>query len=222
MNSYSGRKNKMLRNNFIKKYIKRKEVLHLGFLGEDTTKRFSPIHEFLLKNSKNVMGIDIDKKRVDVLKKKGFDVMCDDAITLVKLKETNRKFDVVLAGEIIEHLENPKDHVENIKQLLSENGVAIFTTPNIYSLRFMIRHTLFGQESPYWKDRTAEVKYGHVIGFSRILFENFLLRNGYEIVETSYVIKNEYSGFRSFFEKLISSIIPKFAPTLVFVVKLKK
>ena len=211
----------MLRNNFVYKYVKGKEVLHLGFLGEDEKKRFSDIHEFLLKNTKNTLGIDIDKKRVDILKKKGFDVMCDDAITLVKLKETNRKFEVIFAGEIIEHLENPFQFIENLKELLKPDGVIILTTPNIYSLRFIIRHTIFGIESPYWQNRANEIRYGHVIGFSKMLFENFLLRSNFKIVNFSYVIKNEYSGFRAFFEKFISMIFPRFSPTLIYIVKLK-
>ena len=92
----------------------------------------------------------------------------------------------------------------------------------MFSLRYIVRHTVFGQESPYWNDRNAEIKYGHVIGFSKMLLENLLLRKKYKIVELNYTIKDEYTGIKGNMEKLISSVFPRLAPSLIVVCNVKQ
>jgi 2-polyprenyl-3-methyl-5-hydroxy-6-metoxy-1,4-benzoquinol methylase len=42
-------------------------------------------------------------------------------------------FDIVVAIELIEHLENPAHFMRNVAHCLKENGTAIITTPNIES-----------------------------------------------------------------------------------------
>ena len=79
-----------------------------------------------------------------------------------------------------------------------------------------------GQESPYWDDKNTEIKYGHVIGFSKMLLENLLLRKEYKIVELNYTIKDEYTGIKGNMEKLISSVFPRFAPSLIVVCRVRK
>ncbi len=43
------------------------------------------------------------------------------------------KFDVSVAFDVIEHLPHPETGIKNVYNLLRENGVAIFTTPNDYT-----------------------------------------------------------------------------------------
>ncbi len=209
------------RNQIIKKYIKDKIVLDVGFLGEDKNVEFSPLHKFIMKYAKELWGLDIDKERIENLKKKGYNVIYDDVQKLDNLSKLNKKFDVIVAGELIEHLENPGLFLDNIKKFLKSNGILIITTPNMLSLRYIIRHTLFGLESPHWKDRNCEIKYGHVIGFSKILLENLLLRKNYQIIEIRYAIKDEYKGFKGNFEKFISNIFPRLSPSLIAVCKVR-
>jgi len=209
------------RKEIIKRYIENRCVLDLGFLGENDNEKFSPLHEFILKNAKEVYGVDINKKRIEELKIEGYNVVWDDIQEFRNLKELNKKFDVVVAGEVIEHLENPGLFLDNIKQFLKDEGILILTTPNMLSLRHMLRHILFGQESPYWKDRESEIKYGHVVGFSKMLLENLLLRKGYKIMEIGYTIKDEYCGIRGNVEKLISKLFPRLAPQMFAVCKLR-
>lgn len=210
------------RNNIIKKYCKNKIVLDLGFLGEDKNKKFSDLHNVILNCAKEVWGVDVQKEKINKLRKEGHKVVFDDVQILENLKKLNKKFDVIVAGEIIEHLENPGLFLDNIKNFLNDDGILIITTPNIFSLRYILRHTIFGQENPFWKNRENEIKYGHVIGFSKMLLENLLLRKEYHILEFKFSIKNEYKGLKANIEKIISKVFPKLAPTLVFVCKVKK
>lgn len=41
-----------------------------------------------------------------------------------------RRFDTVICGELIEHLESPYDFLRDVRQLLSPSGRLILTTPN--------------------------------------------------------------------------------------------
>lgn len=208
------------RNDYIIPLIKNKKVLDLGFLGENDLVEFSPLHKLVLKYSKkNSLGVDIHKKRIIKLKTKGYNVIDDDVVTLKKLSKLKQTFDVILCGELIEHIENSGLFLENLKQFLNYKGIIIFTTPNILSLRHIIRHLFLGQEGPYWKDRLSEIKYGHVNGYSNMLLHNLLLRAGFKIVFYEYTIKNEYSGFKGNLEKFISKIIPRLAPHLIYVIK---
>ncbi|MEE9525448.1 MAG: methyltransferase domain-containing protein, partial [Candidatus Woesearchaeota archaeon] len=206
----------MLRNNFILKYIKNKNVLDLGFLGENEKRLFSELHEFILDNSKSVLGVDIHQERISKLKEANYSVIDDDVIELKKIKTKGTKFEVIIAGELIEHLDDPGKFLNNLKNVLDTNGLIIFTTPNIFSLRYILRHLIFGQENPYWKNRKEEIKYGHVTGFSKMLLKNLLLRKGFEIIDFSYVIKNEYKGIKGNIEKLISWIFPKLSPQMAY------
>jgi len=209
----------MLRNKFILKYIKNKGILDLGFLGENKNNYFSNLHKFILDNASKVLGVDIQEKKILELKNKGFGVIYDDVINLNRVKELKKKFDVIVAGELIEHLENPGQFLDNLKILLKKEGKIIFSTPNIFGLRYIIRHIIFDKENPYWKNRMQEIKYGHVLGFSKLLLENLLLRDGFKIIDFSYVIKDEYKGLKGNIEKILSFIFPRFSPQLAYVVE---
>lgn len=210
------------RNDYIIPYIKNKKVLDLGFLGENRNLKFSDLHKQVLKYAKkSSLGVDIHKDRIDSLIKEGYNVICDNVISLENIKKSEEKFDVILCGELIEHVEDLGIFLDNMKSLLTKNGKIILTTPNILSLRNIVRHTVLGQESPYWKNRKSEINYGHVVGFTNMLFHNLLLRKGFQIIHYSYTIKNEYGGIRGNLEKFISKIIPRFAPTLIYVIAIK-
>ena len=123
-------------------YIKEKEVLDIGCYAEirgyinENTKKFDDhlIHGFLNRYSKHVTGIDIEKEKIEILKKQGYDVFCQNAETF----NFNKKFDVIFAGDVIEHLNNPGLFLEQCKKHLKKEGWLIITTPNIFCLNYKI------------------------------------------------------------------------------------
>jgi 2-polyprenyl-3-methyl-5-hydroxy-6-metoxy-1,4-benzoquinol methylase len=54
-------------------------------------------------------------------------------------------FNLVLAVEVIEHVESPIGFLRNVSRLLAKNGVAIVTTPNIDSLAARLKFLLAGR-----------------------------------------------------------------------------
>lgn len=71
-----------------------------------------------------------------------------------KLPFTDRYFDIVLCGEIIEHLlQDPIFMLKEIRRVLKKNGVVILSTPNVVSLynrcRLLLGHNIYSDYSPY-------------------------------------------------------------------------
>jgi SAM-dependent methyltransferase len=56
-----------------------------------------------------------------------------------------RRFDLITAIELVEHLENPGRLYKHIGDHLAPGGFALVTTPNIHSLVSRLRHLLTGR-----------------------------------------------------------------------------
>jgi SAM-dependent methyltransferase len=58
-------------------------------------------------------------------------------------RKFSSKFDVITSVEVIEHLENPAGFLRTIQRLLTQDGIAILTTPNVENvparLKFLVR-----------------------------------------------------------------------------------
>ena len=55
-----------------------------------------------------------------------------------------RRYDIILMGEIFEHFDNPIRLLRDIVSLLNPNGCAVITVPNMPSLRNRLKFGLFG------------------------------------------------------------------------------
>lgn len=63
------------------------------------------------------------------------------------------KYDVVTCLEVIEHIENIGHLLDLIRDTLSNDGVAIITTPNPESLRWRVRY-LFSGRPPFFDEKS--------------------------------------------------------------------
>jgi len=99
------------------------------------------------KKGWKVMGGDISKKAVEIAKTKyKLNVKyCNINSTLPFKKDS---FDVIIAGELIEHSINDLEFINKVYNLLKKEGYFIFTTPNLVSLKNRII-MLFGYEPRY-------------------------------------------------------------------------
>ena len=92
--------------------------------------------EFLMvakKNGWDVTGVEISKKAAKRARKKGLNVMAHDANN--KLPFKNNFFDMIVAGEVIEHTFDDMKFLNECHRVLKKNGVLVFTTPNLLSLK---------------------------------------------------------------------------------------
>jgi len=90
------------------------------------------------------------------------------------------KYDLILALEIIEHLQNPWKYLEDCLKLLKKGGIIVLTTPNISNfisrLRFFMRGSLLAYEK-------ADLKHGHITPLSFVQIENLCDNLKLEIIK---------------------------------------
>lgn len=153
--------------------IKDKDVLDVGCIEHSKDaiiKNPFWIHRFLNDNS-NVLGIDILKEDVKDLCKEGYNMKVANAETF----KLNRKFDVIFAGELIEHLSNPGLFLQQSKKHLRENGYLILTTPNAFYLPRLIKCIFSLDDNP-------PVNKEHTNWFSPATIKELLNRNNFDIL----------------------------------------
>lgn len=116
-------------------YVKQGDILDLGCVDsrpakESSRQRIDHKPNMLLKRivelNKNTLGIDIDPAGIEVLKQMGYGAQCADVETM----DLGKQFDTIVAGELIEHLENPGLFLRNMRRHLKPNGTLIISTPN--------------------------------------------------------------------------------------------
>jgi len=56
-------------------------------------------------------------------------------------RPVDRKFDIVIAGDIIEHLSNPGQMLDEIKRFCGSDTRVIITTPNAFGGPNYLRHS---------------------------------------------------------------------------------
>jgi 2-polyprenyl-3-methyl-5-hydroxy-6-metoxy-1,4-benzoquinol methylase len=166
-----------------------KRVLHVGCgdyssFGDWEAAVKSPrwLHGRIMQVAKEVVGIEYVSAAVDTLRNKygHTNIFEGDA---QNLDHSNLgTFDVIVAGEVLEHLPCPGDLWRSALPLLNPDGSLIITTINAYCARRFLR-VLFGSES---------VHVDHVAYFSHRTLQRFAEMYGYRMVEQlNYRIPNK-------------------------------
>jgi 2-polyprenyl-3-methyl-5-hydroxy-6-metoxy-1,4-benzoquinol methylase len=159
----------------IRKHIEGKTVLDCGSGGEE----IKPgeewwnnlfLHKKIKELAKECIGVDNDAVAIKTLTDMGYDIRFAD----VEHMDLGRQFDVVVAGELIEHLSNPGLFLESIKKHLIPRGKLILTTPNPWAMGNLIR-AMFG--------RRLDINKSHVAWYDLVMLEQLLKRHGFVIEE---------------------------------------
>lgn len=80
-----------------------------------------------------VTGVDISNKSIDAAKNKysRINFIHLDASSGNQIEELiQNKFDIIVSSEVIEHIKEQREYINNIFSLLKDNGSFIMTTPN--------------------------------------------------------------------------------------------
>jgi 2-polyprenyl-3-methyl-5-hydroxy-6-metoxy-1,4-benzoquinol methylase len=87
--------------------------------------------------AKNIYGIELFKMEDSNQENILFDEFIIGNIEDLEFKFENEKFDVILAGDVLEHLIDPYIIVEKLNKYLKPNGVLISSIPNIRYFRVL-------------------------------------------------------------------------------------
>ncbi|MBW4603164.1 MAG: class I SAM-dependent methyltransferase [Calothrix sp. FI2-JRJ7] len=131
------------RTTYLCNLCKGKKILHLGATDNPETKsavehgRF--LHTKLTNISEEVVGMDISVEMIDWLKVNHH----IDNIHYGNIENyedyPKKQFDLIIAGEILEHLSNPGKALDCLSKIAQPNTKLIITVPNAYSLKGFAR-----------------------------------------------------------------------------------
>lgn len=128
--------------------------------------------EKLVQKNCRVWAVEIDKEAALIAQqRKNVKVLNCDVRQITDYMSTNKKFDVILLADILEHLEDPLGVLIQLKKYLSRDGKILISLPNIAN--FAIRFKLFFEGEFTYQD------YGildrtHLRFFSKATSENLI------------------------------------------------
>ena len=174
-----------------------KRVIHVGFVDELAASKLAQgvwLHARLAEAAASLIGLDSDDQGVEWARGAGFDAHVVDAqspeaVAALAIEPA----DVVVAGELIEHLDAPGPFLEAMRALTRPEGMLVLTTPNAFrALNFLA--PLTGAELVH-PDHTA----WHSPQTIRALLE----RNGWRVEGVAYYRNprrrvSRCDGFRPF------------------------
>lgn len=99
----------------------------------DSFARPSWLHRQIAEVASECVGVDSNAVGVEAMKSQGFEVVVAD-ISEAVTSLGGKSFDVVVAGELIEHLGRPEDLFLFAAAVLRDGGELLITTPNPYAL----------------------------------------------------------------------------------------
>lgn len=162
-------------------------VLDLGCVCHDLDQTQVPwLHRFLVERAGRVVGVDILPQAVERMNREGYHAVCSNVEEL-DLGET---YDVVIAGDIIEHLNNPGVFLDKAAKHLSPDGVFLITTPNPITYVRLLRVLIKGQ---------AGANKQHTCWFTAKVLRQLAERHGLCVVDESYANNTNlsYPWFKS-------------------------
>lgn len=93
------------------------------------------LHKALVAVAARVVGIDLYEPGVRYLREKGYHVAYADAENF----DLGEQFDVICAGDLIEHLGNPSGFLESCRRHLDREGLLLISTPNPWYWRNVLK-----------------------------------------------------------------------------------
>ena len=139
------------------------------------------------KKTDNVAGMDISRSSLNLCKKRGIKTFLGD-LQDPNLKLTGR-YDVVLMGEVIEHIVDLEVAFNNIIKLLNKKGIVIISTPNfsffVYRLMYLLGKApvslYFEKNKPIYK-RSGPQLFQHVNLFNFPRLKKLLTHNKLSVI----------------------------------------
>lgn len=167
LSSYSMQLNEVYeplrRIDFLVNMLKGKKVIHVGCVDhveliEEKINQGTYLHKRLSESCEKCIGIDINKKGIELLKERYQFENVYDADLMEEPIEVivNEKWDLILLGEILEHVDNPVLFLSKIREHYS--GIIdeiVITVPNVlnnYLIKNMRKKQLesINSDHMYW------------------------------------------------------------------------
>jgi cyclopropane fatty-acyl-phospholipid synthase-like methyltransferase len=189
------------RNSLIADIVKGMSVLDVGCVDHSIVSQSggSWLHDDIKKSAARLKGLDCEKHAVESLNSMGYDI----EVGFAEMFELNEKFDVVVAGELIEHIDNPAGFLRCAHNHLKDNGCIVLSTPNALCINYTIQNIMRGREGDHPE---------HLCIYSPTTLSRLLSRHGFH--NTKCYFTGEYKikttdSLRSRFERLVWQLLQR-------------
>lgn len=120
-----------------------RRVLDLGCVMHDSrayNSRFF-LHRAIKERARELIGLDLHEEGVAALRALGYDARVGDACDFAFAE----KFDVIVAGDIIEHVANLDGLMRSVDASLAPGGMLLVATPNPWFWRNVVKSVLYSE-----------------------------------------------------------------------------
>ena len=132
----------------------------------------------LVERGSTVVGLEVDERAAAAARDVCEQVLVGDVETM-QLPFPAQSFDVVLCGDVIEHLRDPERLLARVRPLIRPGGRLVLTTPNVAN--WAMRLGLLAGRWRYTERGILDRTHAHL--FTKKTLEQTLDRAGYRILE---------------------------------------
>ncbi|MBK9216014.1 MAG: methyltransferase domain-containing protein [Chloracidobacterium sp.] len=200
------------RLDFIRSRCAGKKVLHLGCANypytQDSIDKKMLLHFELERIASGLYGFDFDQPGLDILAANGSKNLYRADLEKLDEVELNTTFDVIVAGEMIEHLYNPGLFLRGIQRFMAPDSALLLTTINAFCGMRFIQYGLRGKGG-----KQEPVHPDHVAYYSYATLTVLLGRHGLKVDEfLFYDIGVEHRPHNRWFLNLMNDVCVRIAP----------
>lgn len=173
---------KIDKKEFILSRVRNKRVLDLGCIGHTWQRSVTDptwLHKSIIEVSSECYGIDFLQDDVQVLNKQGYENIHYGDATDVNL---GRKFDVIVVGDLIEHVHDMRGLFETFSKHLDTNGEVVITTPNPFYINHFITILLTNQ---------IAVNKEHVFWFDPKVLAELAIRFSFDVSHMEWLVDSD-------------------------------
>lgn len=186
-------------------------VLHVGCgdapIAAERLDSDTLLHAQLLQSSESVRGVDIDEESIRLIRNRigGDYTIADISDEEGRAAVADFDADLILAGDVIEHVANAGAFVNGLGSLLRSSGRSprlVLSTPNGLSVKVAM-NTLFGREL---------VHPDHVTLYTPVTLEGLLARYGIAVEERYFYHTTSGKGARARVYDTIARVLARMRP----------
>lgn len=189
-----------------------KRVLHLGCTNAPYTQEAIDagmlLHFDLEKEASELWGIDTDERGIEHLRSLGSKNLVIGDLESMNDDDLPSTFDVIVAGEMIEHLNNPGQFLRSVSRFMSAETLLVVTTINAYCA---IRFLWYGFRGD--RGRNEMVHPDHVAYYSYSTLKLLIERHEMQVDRfLFYDIGVEHRPFNSRLINMVNDVSVRIAP----------
>ena len=191
-----------------------KRVLHLGCVGHEAWEESDPAHRYQQSMhakiegvARELVGVDTNAEAIEGYEQAGIETgMIVGSVERLEALDLGGAFDVIVSGNVIEHLSNPGGMLDGMRALSHPGTAVLVSTPHALGLRLYVRHV---------RGQFQESK-DHMMTFNGPSLANLMERHGFRVVsvDTSYAEVSRMS-LKARVAHTLMNRAPRFGRTLI-------